>query len=118
MKRSILRWIHIVLSIPILGSIDSPFEDIPYYAPAVRIDFFPALVLSGFRMWRGGVVRRPISKCLSRQAAVDNAQSPRGRNLTNVWSLFPIARNSFGMGSIAAVLDSTEIDATSNISII
>lgn len=47
LKRSILRWIHIVLSIPILGSIDSPFEDIPKFAPAVRFVFLPALVLSG-----------------------------------------------------------------------
>ncbi len=28
-KRSILRWIHIVFSIPILGYIYSPFEEIP-----------------------------------------------------------------------------------------
>jgi len=31
-KRSILRWIHIVFSIPILGYIYSPFEEIPKYA--------------------------------------------------------------------------------------
>jgi hypothetical protein len=28
-KRSIFRWIHIVFSIPILGYIYSPFEEIP-----------------------------------------------------------------------------------------
>ena len=61
-KRSILRWIHLVFSIPIIGYIYSPFEEIPNYAPAVRYAFFPALALSGLWMWKGHVVRRIISK--------------------------------------------------------
>ncbi len=61
-KRSILRWIHIVFGIPILGYIYSPFEEIPNYAPAVRFVFVPVLVLSGFWMWQGHAVRRLISK--------------------------------------------------------
>src|SRR5215470_1357621 len=61
-KRSILRWIHIVFSIPILGYIYSPFEKIPQYAPAVRFVFVPVLVLSGLWMWKGHVVRRLLSK--------------------------------------------------------
>ena len=52
-KRSILRWIHIVFSIPILGYIYSPFEEIPNYAPAVRSVFVPVMVLSGFWMYSG-----------------------------------------------------------------
>ncbi len=31
-KRSILRWIHIIFGLPILGYIYSPFEEIPNYA--------------------------------------------------------------------------------------
>jgi hypothetical protein len=31
-KRSIVRWIHIVVAIPILGYIYSPFEKLPDYA--------------------------------------------------------------------------------------
>ena len=54
-KRSILRWIHLVLAIPILGYIYSPFEEIPNYAPAVRFVFVPVMVLAGFWMWRGYV---------------------------------------------------------------
>jgi hypothetical protein len=61
-KRSIVRWIHIVFAIPILGYIYSPFEEIPNYAPAVRFVFFPGLVLSGLWMWKGHVLRRLISK--------------------------------------------------------
>jgi hypothetical protein len=57
-KRSIIRCIHIVLAIPILGYIYSPFEQIPNYAPATRFVFVPVLVLSGFWMWKGHVLRR------------------------------------------------------------
>ena len=52
-KRLILRCIHLILSIPILGYIYSPFEEIPKYAPAVRFIFVPAMILSGFWMYSG-----------------------------------------------------------------
>jgi thiosulfate reductase cytochrome b subunit len=61
-KRSILRWIHIVVAIPILGYIYSPFEKLPGYAPATRFVFFPVMVLTGLWMWKGHVLRRLISK--------------------------------------------------------
>jgi thiosulfate reductase cytochrome b subunit len=61
-KRSILRWIHIVFSIPILGYIYSPFEEIPKYAARVRFVVVPVMVLSGFWMWKGHVLRRLIAK--------------------------------------------------------
>jgi len=63
-KRSIVRWMHIVFAIPILGYIYSPFEQIPNYAPATRFVFVPVLVLSGLWMWKGYVLRRLISKGL------------------------------------------------------
>jgi thiosulfate reductase cytochrome b subunit len=61
-ERTILRWIHIVFGIPIVGYIYSPFEEIPNYAPAVRFVFLPVLVLTGLWMWKGHVLRRLISK--------------------------------------------------------
>jgi thiosulfate reductase cytochrome b subunit len=61
-KRSIVRWIHIVFAIPILGYIYSPFEKIPDYAPATRYVFLPVMVLSGLWMWKGHVLRRLASK--------------------------------------------------------
>jgi len=61
--RSIVRWIHIVFfSIPILGYIYSPFEEIPKYAARVRFVIVPVMLLSGFWMWKGHVIRRLISK--------------------------------------------------------
>lgn len=61
-KRSIVRWIHIVLAIPIVGYVYSPFDQIPNYAPPTRFVFVPVLVLSGLWMWKGHVVRRLFSK--------------------------------------------------------
>jgi hypothetical protein len=60
--RSILRWIHIVFSIPIIGYIYSPFEEIPKYAPRVRLVVVPVMLLSGLWMWKGHLVRRLIWK--------------------------------------------------------
>jgi hypothetical protein len=61
-QRSIVRCIHIVLGIPIIGYIYSPFDQIPNYAPPTRYVFVPVLVLSGLWMWKGHVVRRLFSK--------------------------------------------------------
>ena len=59
--RLIFRWIHIVFSIPILGYIYSPFDQIPNYAPITRFVFVPVLILSGLWMWKGPVLRRLVS---------------------------------------------------------
>ena len=69
-KRSIFRWIHIVFSIPILGYIYSPFEQLPLYAAKVRFVIVPVMLLSGLWMWKGHVLRRLLSK---RSAKPDTA---------------------------------------------
>jgi thiosulfate reductase cytochrome b subunit len=61
-QRWIFRWIHLILAIPIVGYIYSPFEKLPGYAPATRFVFFPLVVLSGLWMWKGHVVRRVLSR--------------------------------------------------------
>lgn len=61
-QRSVFRWIHLILSIPIVGYIYSPFEKLPSYAPATRFVFLPGMVLSGLWMWKGHVLWRLISK--------------------------------------------------------
>ena len=52
-KRSILRWIHLIFGIPIIGYIYSPFAELPNYAPVVRFVSIPVLILSGFWMYSG-----------------------------------------------------------------
>jgi hypothetical protein len=61
-QRTIFRWIHIVVSIPIYGFIYSPFDKLPQYAPLARFVFFPIMVVSGLWMWKGHVLRRLILK--------------------------------------------------------
>ncbi len=61
-KRSLFRWIHIVFSIPILGYIYSPFEELPKYADRVRFFVVPVMLLSGLWMWKGHVLRRLVLK--------------------------------------------------------
>ncbi len=61
-QRTICRWIHLVLSIPILGYIYSPFDKIPQYATKTRYIFVPVMLLSGLWMWKGQVVTRAFSK--------------------------------------------------------
>lgn len=55
-----MRWAHIILSIPIVGFIYGPVASIPQAAAIVRWVLFPIVVVSGFWMWKGHVVKRWI----------------------------------------------------------
>ena len=70
-KRSIFRWVHIVFSIPILGYIYSPFEELPKYADRVRFVVVPVMLLSGLWMWKGHVLRRLLLKRPTKQGAAE-----------------------------------------------
>ena len=61
-QRVIVRWLHLVLAIPIVGYIYSPFDQLPDYAPVVRFVAFPVILLTGLWMWKGHLVRRTFSK--------------------------------------------------------
>ena len=52
-KRAILRCIHLILSIPILGYIYGKPAEVQEYAGAVRFVFVPVIILSGFWMYAG-----------------------------------------------------------------
>src|SRR5437016_5275408 len=54
-KRSILRCIHLILSIPILGYIYEPAAEVQQYAGGVRFIFVPVMILSGYWMYSGVV---------------------------------------------------------------
>lgn len=60
--RVIVRWIHLVLAIPVIGYVYSPFENLPDYAPVVRFIAIPIIALTGLWMWKGHVVRRLFTK--------------------------------------------------------
>lgn len=60
--RVIVRWIHLVLAIPVIGYVYSPFENLPDYAPVVRFIAIPIIALTGLCMWKGHIARRLFTK--------------------------------------------------------
>ena len=68
-ERKLIRWIHLILSIPILGFIYGPVSEIPEAAFATRFVFLPVVVLSGLWLWKGHWVKKqfkPSGKNLNR----------------------------------------------------
>jgi hypothetical protein len=57
-QRKIWRWVHIILSVPIVGFIYGPVSKIPRAAFAVQWVFFPVVVISGFWMWKGQAIKK------------------------------------------------------------
>jgi hypothetical protein len=51
--RTILRWIHLIVTIPILGYIYEPASEVEQYAGGVRYIFVPVILLSGYWMFSG-----------------------------------------------------------------
>jgi len=60
--RMIVRWIHLALTIPIIGYIYSPFRVLPDYATPTRYVFLPTMLLTGLWMWKGHLLRRLVAK--------------------------------------------------------
>ena len=66
-ERKIIRWIHILLSIPILGYIYGPVATLKYPALATKFIFLPIIVLSGFWLWKGHWIKMWIRGKLPNQ---------------------------------------------------
>lgn len=52
-KRSILRWSHLIVTIPILGYIYGEPAEVQQYVGGARYIFVPVLMLSGYWMYAG-----------------------------------------------------------------
>lgn len=61
-ERKLIRWFHILASIPIMGFIYGPVAQIPEAARAVRWALFPAVVLSGLWLWKGAWVKARLRR--------------------------------------------------------
>jgi len=61
-KRSILRWIHIIFGVTLIGYIYGPPEQVRPYAHFFQYIYFPVIVLTGILMWKGSAIRRLFSK--------------------------------------------------------
>jgi hypothetical protein len=61
-KRTILRGIHLIFALPLLGYIYGPPAETVQYLPYFRFVYVPVVILSGLLMWKGDALRRLISK--------------------------------------------------------
>jgi thiosulfate reductase cytochrome b subunit len=59
-ERKIIRWLHIVLAVPIIGFIYGPLASMPRQAMVVKWVIFPLLVVSGLWLWKGHWVKRKL----------------------------------------------------------
>ena len=60
-KRTILRTIHILFALPLIGYIYGPPEETVQYLSYFRYGYFPVVVISGLLMWKGHLLGRLIS---------------------------------------------------------
>ncbi len=72
-ERNILRWMHIILSIPIVGYIYGPVAAIPPAVTMVRWVLFPIVILSGLWMWKGYWIKNFFKRKL--YAAMDQRRA-------------------------------------------
>jgi thiosulfate reductase cytochrome b subunit len=61
-KRSILRTIHMVFALPLIGYIYGPPSETVQYLPYFRLIYFPLVALSGLWMWKGHAIRGIFSR--------------------------------------------------------
>ncbi|MFL5728468.1 MAG: hypothetical protein ACJ75J_03180 [Cytophagaceae bacterium] len=64
-ERQLIRWTHLILSIPILGYIYGPVAEMEQPAAAVRWVFMPVVILSGLWMWKGAWVKKLFKRSSS-----------------------------------------------------
>ncbi|RAK02491.1 hypothetical protein LX87_00611 [Larkinella arboricola] len=57
-ERLLIRWFHIMASIPILGYIYGPVAQLPEAALMVKAVILPLVILSGFWLWKGHWVKK------------------------------------------------------------
>ena len=66
-KRSILRWIHIIFGLMILGYMYGPPEEVLPYRDYFRFVYVPVILVSGLLMWKGHLLGRLFGKGAPRQ---------------------------------------------------
>lgn len=61
-QRKIVRWIHIIASIPIVGYIYGPVKNFPNAVHAIQWVLFPLIVVSGLWLWKGPAIKNRFKK--------------------------------------------------------
>ncbi len=57
-ERKIIRWLHIITSIPLVGYIYGPLKESANGVFALKWIMFPLVVLSGLWMWKGHLLKK------------------------------------------------------------
>ena len=57
-KRTILRWIHILFALPLIGFIYGPPAETEQYRPYFQFLYMPVVALTGLLMWKGHLLAR------------------------------------------------------------
>jgi hypothetical protein len=61
-KRTILRWVHVVFALPLVGLVYGPIDQVQPYLAYFRYFYFPMLVISGLLMWKGHLLGRLFNR--------------------------------------------------------
>lgn len=74
-ERKIIRWVHIIASISIIGYIYGPVKNFPNAVHAIQWVLFPLIVISGLWLWKGHIIknrfkRKKIARTLRSSIAV------------------------------------------------
>ncbi len=59
-ERKIIRWFHLIASIPIIGYIYGPVSKLPEAVTALKWFIFPLVVASGLWLWKGPLVKKKL----------------------------------------------------------
>ncbi len=57
-ERKIIRWIHIIGSIPILGLVYGPLGQNPNAVRMIQCVLLPLIVVSGLWLWKGHLLKK------------------------------------------------------------
>jgi hypothetical protein len=61
-QRSIIRWIHIIFGLTLVGFVYGPPAEVEQYRSNFQYFFLPAVVVTGFWLWKGPAIQRLFSK--------------------------------------------------------
>jgi hypothetical protein len=66
-ERKLIRWFHLLASIPLIGYLYGPVSKIPEAVFALKWVIFPLIVLSGLWLWKGASVKRWFKERVSQK---------------------------------------------------
>lgn len=64
-ERKLIRWLHLILSLPIIGYIYGPVAEIPQARMFTQIVAVPLLTVSGIWIWQGHRIKARFRRKVS-----------------------------------------------------